>query len=182
MDTPTPDTFVARRTARKDALKATLVAGLTSKGFIAALNKHGDTLNISLGPLFVGSLDFYGVEYHDKGHLYGTVRFSPALYSYRRARSLYRIDMNSYINLTGLVRRLKAEVPKLRANYERVKASDARETRDRAILKSLGTLPTVGDPSVSVYDGVVDIKLTDLPVEVARRVLAALGTDAKENV
>ena len=153
-------------------LAAAIAATLQDNGYVTEAD-GAYRLNIKDAAGYLGTLKLSGTHTFN-GILIGSIIFDPV--SYRSSEGRYHLK-NGTINIRGLLARLRAEIPKAQALRVEREASKVREAKDRAILnKLLDCVGPIGEDTVSVrvFDGLVDISLTDITPEDARRVLDAL--------
>lgn len=171
MDTTLTPTSTFREV--HDFVTAKLAADLTAHGFL--VTPRGRSLDVrdpdpTVGLL--GTVGFYDSPRMTPVGVRGSLELDPR-HTLHRRRSVYKLDATGSVNLLGLVRRLKGEVPKIKAAIVARAAEKVRDARDEAILTGLGPLPT--NATVDVWEKGVSIKLWELTPATAARVLKALS-------
>jgi hypothetical protein len=173
--------LTSTQTLRTD-LTDQLTALMTGLGYTVT-PKLGD-LQVAKNGLRIGRVDIsaYAIPRNDTQVATGQVQFTPALHDARRCE--YKLDATGELKLDSLIARLRATAAACDLRAKRAAAAQAREDADNELLRSIagaaedevsyGTV-TLGDAKLSVFDGKVDIKLTQLTPEVATKVLEALG-------
>lgn len=185
MTTETTTTTRATREQMVATLKDAATLAIEAAGFTTETNFRG-VLKVRKAGVLLGEVDFRSVRpsiYPEVAFPCGTVEFEPSTRSWRSSRSQqtgrYNLKGGEW-NLKGLVSRLRAEVAKAEAAVAEAKAWRAREKSDDAIRADIlgvevAVVDDVDQRGVSVFDGKVDLKLSDLSPEVAKAVLALVA-------
>ena len=152
------------RRSIRHSIADSLSDALRIRGYIATATGSGNSVNVGTPEGYLGTLRFWSIFTHHDGSPRGYVEFEPVVGNEGR----YQVTNTGTINLSGLLKRLKAEVPKAAAYRERSRASRERDAADETVKDGLQVPEGV---DVLVFDGKVDIKLVDISPALAKAVL-----------